>query len=377
MKRGKIMKLNAPVYRDEMPDPLIMGHFVPWFTCDDPEGFSVPEKYASDIIQPKLEPWRHWRNSRSEYSRTHLYQPMYGEYDSRDPVIIRQQIHDAVSYGLNGFIININGKNSVENMFGLGLLEEIKAYNEAHPDKPFLYIISFDSKAQSPTEGKIPVSIEEDFRYLRDVWLTDAWVRNGDKPVLMIFAYNDNYEKYATAADKIFEHGADVIWPHADRQNVRSAYCWVGPDRTEDNGLWLHCDGAGVKHIENFYRDCAANVTSIDYIIGGVWPGFDDTLVRWAWDDGMDPHNLRPRIICRNTTRGNTLELTWRAVAEYISIQRESLYKLPPMPIVQVVTWNDWAEASAVEPDMESGYKNLKICRKYIEAIQKNAGVTV
>ena len=265
------------------------------------------------------------------------------------------------------FIININGKNSVENIIALSVLKEIKQYNSTHLDKPFLYIISFDSKAQSATEGKVPVSIEEDFQYLRDIWLSDAWVRNGDKPVLLIFAYNDNYAQYKDIADRVFENGADIVWPSPDdKAGLNSAYCWVN----QDNREWLHNEGAGTECIRSFCERCARN-PEIDYIIGGVWPGFNDSLVRWAWDDGMAKDNMRPRIICRNTTDGNTLELTWREIVEYIERQKNNPGTMPPMPIVQIVTWNDWAESTAVEPDMESEYKNLEICHKYIKILKK------
>ena len=98
----KKVNLNSSIYRD-MPETLVMGHFVPWFTRDDQKAFPLSPDYAGNIIEPEIENWRHWRDCRSEYSRTHLYQPLYGEYDSRDPLIIRRQISDAVRYGLDGF----------------------------------------------------------------------------------------------------------------------------------------------------------------------------------------------------------------------------------------------------------------------------------
>ena len=323
----------------------------------------------------QTEAWRHWRNDRREYSRTHLHQPLYGEYESRNPVVIRQQIYDAIAHGLDGFIINLNGKNSAENLIALSLLAEINLYNSRHHEKPFLYIISFDSKAQSPTEGKTPVSIEEDFEYLRDVWLTDAWVRNGESPVLFIFAYEDNFSEYKAAADKVFEHGADIIWPYPDRcKGGKAAFCWVHPDKTRDNGMWLDNDSSGSTYCHNYYKDCADN-EDIQYVVGAVWPGFNDTLVRWAWDDGLNKDHLRPRIIPANTSLGNTLELTWQEVYDYLLAEKNGGLEYTPMPIVQIVTWNDWAESTAIEPDVETGYSNLKICSRYIRTIRNRIGV--
>src|SRR3954452_3569004 len=169
------MSITAPILRSApIREPVVLGHYLPWFTADDPARYPLRDEDAKGVILPSIEPWRHWRDSRGEYRRSHLYQPLWGEYDSRDPQLIRKQITTALEYGLDGFIINLYGRNSVENVIGLHFLRELRAYNTEHPERPFVHTISLDAQAQWPSEGKTPVSLEEDFAYLKDVWCGEA-----------------------------------------------------------------------------------------------------------------------------------------------------------------------------------------------------------
>ncbi|MBN2641893.1 MAG: hypothetical protein JXR78_09580, partial [Victivallales bacterium] len=232
-------------------------------------------------------------------------------------------------------------------------------------EKPFLYIISFDSQAQWATEGKTPVSIEEDFEYLLSTWMSDAWIRRDDRPVMLIFAYDKEYSFYDNASNGRF----DIVWPsYISDSNHHAAYAWVNPDKIEPDGLWFDNDSSGSKYLNRFYKSCNDN-KNLEYIIGGVWPGFNDTLVRWVWNDGIENHTARPRIICEETSSGNTLEQTWQEAVNYIKNQVAADGMLP-MPIIQIVTWNDWAETTQVEPDCETGFKKLKICKKFKNNIQ-------
>jgi hypothetical protein len=103
-----------------------------------------------------------------------------------------------------------------------------------------------------------------------------------------------------------------------------------------------------------------------EYLMAGVWPGFNDQLVRWAWN----PNNpdVRPRVICRETTRGNTIDLTWMAYLEYLKKWAEgSPAARVPAPLIQLVTWNDYAEATTVEPARDFRTAPLERCKLHHE----------
>src|SRR5256714_14030369 len=208
------MSFTAPILNGKnLPEPVILGHFLPWFTQENPSAFTLTPDESRGITLPPIEPWRHWRDTRGEYRRSHLYQPLWGEYDSRDPALIRKQIMTALDYGLDGLIVNLYGKNSVENVIGLQFLREVRKYNAEHSEKPFVYIISFDAQAQWPSEGKMPVSIEEDFAYLKEIWCGEACLRRDGRFPFLIFAYDRPCGEYRAAMTKVFgADGFDLLW---------------------------------------------------------------------------------------------------------------------------------------------------------------------
>ena len=369
------MSITAPILRGKaLPEPVILGHYLPWFTSDHPGAFSLTPEESRGLTLPTLEPFRHWRDSRGEYRRSHLFQPLWGEYDSRDPALIRDQITTALDHGLDGFIVNLYGKNSVENVIGLQFLREVRKYNAEHPDRPFTYIISFDAQAQWPSEGKVPVSIEEDLAYLRETWCGEAYLRRDGRLPFLVFAYDRPCSEYREAMAKVFgADGFDLLWLNNPREAAMDAgYPWVRPHHVEPDHRWFSPDDSGEKFIREFYEQCQEN-PAVKYLCGGVWPGFNDQLVKWAWSGNPNDPQIRPRVICRESAQGSTLDLTWRATADYIQRHRigDASAKLP-MPMIQIVTWNDWAEATQVEPSCDLQFRDLEICRKYSKLLKNS-----
>ncbi len=367
------MGITAPILKGrDLREPAILGHYLPWFTRGDAEAFGLEPAEARGIQLPAMEPWRHWRDARSQYRRTHVCQPLWGEYDSRDPHVIRRQIETAAGYGLDGFIVNLYGKNSVENVIGLQFLRELRRYNAAHPEKPFTYTISFDAQAQWASEGKTPVSMEEDFEYIREVWCGEACLRRDGRVPILVFAYDRPCSEYRAAMTKAFgKDGFDLLWLNRPEESAMDGgYPWVRPLQVEPDHRWFSPDDTGADYARQFYAACNENA-AVKYLCGGVWPGFNDQFVRWAWSGDPNDARIRPRVICRESTAGSTLELTWQAVVDYGLRHRagEASARLP-LPMVQIVTWNDWAETTQVEPSCDHGYRDLEICRRYSELLK-------
>jgi hypothetical protein len=373
------MKFHAPVSGDRPLDlPLVFGHFVPWYTIRGND-FPLPaEERALIAFMPLIEDYRHWNDSRAGYLRTHHHVPAIGLYDSRDPGVIEWQIRTALEYGVSGFIINWYGKYSVENVITIHWLRGLARWNAAHPDRPFHYFFSVDSQAQMASEGKKPVSSEEDFAYIRDHLLTDAYLRRDGRPVFMVFPYEDNAPQWRKALDSVFGAGrADLIWSGSPRGGGENAcYAWVRPDdgTIDFNNpyVWNQPDSAGDGFLRRFFRDANAEGSGVEYIMAGVWPGFNDQLVSWAWNPSPDNPNIRPRVICRETTRGNTLELTWKAYLDYLALGRDGETSARiPAPLIQLVTWNDYAETTTLEPTRDYGSAPLEMCRKFLAEARK------
>jgi len=352
--------------------PVALAHFVPWFTIrGDDFPLHSDDARTLDWI-PELEDMRHWHDARAGYRRTHLHMPTHGTYDSRDPKLIRQQIEDAQAHGIDGFIVNWYGKYSMENVITLHWLRELNTWNAKHASSPFYYMLSLDSQMQMDTEGKRPVSMAEDFTYIRDTLINDAYLLRDGRPVFSVFPYEDNCHAWITSAAQVWgEDAVDFIWMNsAPGQGEQAAYPWVMPDRNtidlSSTHTWSDPDSPGTGWLRDFYGD--ANAAKLDYVMGGVWPGFDDQLVTWAWNPEAEKKKLKPRVICRETSLGNTLELTWQVYIDYLSKWKagDPSCKLPA-PLVQLITWNDYAEASALEPTADYGTQPLETCKRFIK----------
>lgn len=362
------MNFHAAVAGDRaLTLPLALGHFLPWYTI---RGNDFPltegERATFDAV-PVVEDYRHWNDARSGYRRTYHHVPEPGIYDSRDPKIIEWQIRAALDHGIEGFIVNWYGKNSVENVITLHWLRGLRRWNAEHRDRPFVYFISYDAQAQWPTEGKQPVSFAEDFRYIRDQLMTDAYLCRDGRPLFSVFPYGDQCREIRGALDGVFgPGGADLIWSGTPAGSGEDAcYAWVRPDEETINlnspYCWSDPDNVGEGFLRAWYREAHRGSASCRYLMHGAWPGFNNQFVSWAWSkDPTSPH-IRPCVICRETSRGNTLDLTWRVYLDYLEAGGGI-----PAPLVQVVTWNDYAETTTVEPTRDYGTRPAAQCRAYI-----------
>ncbi|MBU0678727.1 MAG: hypothetical protein KJ626_11490 [Verrucomicrobia bacterium] len=350
--------------------PLMFGHFVPWFTITA-DGFPLhPDDEVKLDWKAPIEDMRHWNDSRAGYKRTHHHVPEIGIYDSRNPDIIEWQIRTALDYGVQGFIINWYGKYSVENVITLHWLRGLKKWNTENPDHPFYYFISFDSQAQWPTEGKKPQSLLEDLTFVREHLITDVYLLRDGRPVFSIFPYGDNCRAFREALDEVFGvGGADLLWSGDPQGKGEDAcYAWVQPDREtvdlDSPYCWSDPDNCGLDYLRGIYRKANAENSECSYIMHGVWPGFNNQLVVWAWaNDPGSPH-IRPGVICRETSVGNTLDLTWQVYLDYLRKWADGdPSACVPAPLIQLVTWNDYAETTTLEPTRDYGRTPLAVCR--------------
>ncbi len=379
MNHSHDMKFHAAVAeKAPLRLPLMFGHFVPWFTLKGND-FSLPKDAMSDLnFKPKIEDYRHWNDSRSVYRRTHLHMPAIGIYDSRNPDVIEWQIQTALRFGVSGFIINWYGKHSVENILTLHFLRGLKRWNDAHPDQPFLYFFSIDSQCLWPSEGKQPVRLEEDFAYIRQHLIHDAYLHRDGHPVFSVFPYENNVATWRKALNSVWdENGADLIWMNSAPGGGENAfYPWIQPDKDavdlSSSYTWQNPDNVGDAWLTQLYHSASSLKQPPEYMMAGVWPGFDDQLVSWAWNADPENPKIRPRVMCRETTRGNTLELTWQVYLAYLAAwARHDATARVPVPLIQLVTWNDYAEASTVEPTRDYGEAPLSICKTKLDEAQR------
>lgn len=347
--------------------PVALAHFLPWYSLRG-DAWPLPESDAETIrVLPAIADLRHWTDPGSGYRRSHLYLPEIGRYDSRDPETIAWQIAMAKSAGIDGFVINWYGCNSVENVMTLHFLAGLERWNRAHPDEMFGYALCLDAQAQLPTEGKVPVTLEEDLVYVRDHLIRPGCLIRDGRPVFLSFPYAASAKEWSDCAARVFgAAGYDLLWSDlGGEEGATGSYLWVRPDAPamagESGYSWPDPDDTGVAHARGCYARWAAADSPALYGMAGVWPGFNDMLVTWAWQCPSGSERRRPRLIAQETLAGNTYDLAWQAYLD--ALAEEGGFRLP---LVQIVTWNDHAETSSIEPTREFGRTLLDKTRLHI-----------
>ncbi len=352
--------------------PMAFGHFLPWYTLKADAHALKPEELSTIPTPLRMMDNRHWQDSGSGYRRSHLGLPKIGRYDSRDPQTIRWQIEQAKAAGLAGFIINWYGQNSIENVITLAVLREFERWNRDHPDDPILYFLSIDSQAQLPTEGKTPVSLEQDLQYIRKRLIRAGYLLHDGQPVLTCFPYQENISDWLDAISSVF--GAEVpdfLWMNEPcGKGEAGCFLWVQPDPATidltSSYTWNDPDNIGGDWAVQQYARWSNKHLEHRYGMAGIWPGFNDTLVTWAWKPETRHDKARPRIIARETDKGNTYARMWDI---YLNAIRDPA--ILPLPLVQIVTWNDWAEDTAIEPSRDYEQKYIDLTKEYVGKAQE------
>jgi hypothetical protein len=345
--------------------PLVFAHYLPWYV-GEPGRFALLTSHPGATAQPApLLPGRHWRDPGSGYSWSHLHMPARGRYDSRDPAVLQEQFAQARQANIQGFTINWYGQNAAENSITLAFLEQLERWNRKHPEEPLLYFLCIDSQCGLPTEGKTPVPLVEDLAYVRRHLMQRGYLLRDGRPVFACFPYDDDAPRWLAALARVFgADGADLLWngvgPGAGEAG---AYAWVRPSAaTLASGLypWTDPDDSGADYLNALYAEWNAATRGHRYGMAGVWPGFNDTLVTWAWKNPAAQDRARPRVINRETSLGNTYDLTWTAYHDYLRAQARGAAKAALcVPLVQIATWNDYPEATTIEPTRDYGERLL------------------
>jgi hypothetical protein len=113
---------------------------------------------------------------------------------------------------------------------------------------------------------------------------------------------------------------------------------WVQPAiySSTQQFWWGSSTAASPTYLDNFYSAGLAHPSQLT--IGALWKGFDDNNASWG----------RNRVIAQQC--GQVLLNTANEISKYFGGSN------PQLPYVQVVTWNDYEEGTAVEDGIDNCY---------------------
>jgi hypothetical protein len=265
-----------------------------------------------------------------------VYMPWFGDhthmdvgYSSQDPAVLRKQIQQARHMGISGFVVDWYGESRTYSDHNFALLQE--AASENHFQVALLYNESEDEDSQA-TDAAIAAFDKAYKDYFGpSAKYRDAYLSYDGRPMMFIFPKSGHIDW-----DRVRDHcsGWDkppllIYKDHPSEQfanDFAGSYAWVQPGP----GGWA-ADGSnwGEQYLDNFYRTMS-NKHPDKIVVGGAWPGFDDSAAKW----GLNRH--------MQSACGKTFDTTLNLYQRYYDSAN-------PIPFLLIETWNDYEEGTAIE----------------------------
>lgn len=304
--------------------------------------------------------------------------PLIGEYDEIDPDVMEYHILLARAAHIDGFIMNptyFRAGNNIQNQRVFALTDAIGSLNRRYPDCNLKYIFSYDDNNSAKGDRNI---IRENYLWLREniVFHPERgkhYFRDDVTDKAVINAWSSQGRQYHyEAIGNFFNHDSVIflVRETIDFESSDGNFIWNSmmencPNIADSSLCW------GESGMNSFFTRMEQR-SDKTLMMGVVYPGFDDRYV----------HSWRPdgpwRYMKRFVNDGEVMALTWD---KNISFRSTTIQN----PWIQIKTWNDWPEGTAIEPaELKSfGYQSIQTCRKKIlefkgiSAVQKDDSLGV
>lgn len=267
-------------------------------------------------------------------STTDIYaelQPWFGDhrhmqvgYLSWDPAQIEKQLNDMVSRGITGVIIDWYGPADRTEPTTLAWM----AAAQNHPGFKFLIMIDQGAIRLSPCPGCNP---QQTFIYLTNYVLehyatSPAYATWNGRPIITEFTVDKNYKLDWDAIQAATS--PNIAWIFHSHFGFRHPV-------SSGSYSWMQATSQvyGMDYLTAFY-DAAARVPQ-QMAWGAGYKGFNDTLASWSLN----------RVV------GQKCGQTWLESFDKINSYYNSGNQLP---LLQLVTWNDYEEGTEVESGIDN-----------------------
>ncbi|UCH92995.1 MAG: hypothetical protein JSV88_22265 [Candidatus Aminicenantes bacterium] len=263
--------------------------------------------------------------------------PFEWPYDSRDRNVIRRHIREAKERGISGFVVDWYGPEAgVASDEDRGFMDQAttELFTQAEELQDFYVALMYDDQTVKYAESdptKYESRVKKDLQYAKEQYFgSPAYLEINGCPALFIFP-DDEVKPYLSWKDIKAHLGVPVTLLDRDPNpaepdydsNFEGFFAWV----TATNGQWdPNGQEWGEEYLEWFYN-VMQGVYADKVGVGGVWPGFDDSLAPWSEN----------RFVSRYQPEGMTHDLTLK-LAEDNNVE-----------YILVGTWNDFEEGTDIE----------------------------
>ncbi len=265
-----------------------------------------------------------------------VYMPWFGDhthmdvgYSSQDPAVLRKQIQQAHRMGISGFVVDWYGESRPYSDHNFALLQQAASENQFQV--ALLYNEAEDEDSQA-TDAAIAALDRAYQSYIGpNAKYRDAYLVYDGRPVVFVFPKSGHIDwNRVQERCSHWDRPPLLIYkdepPAAFANDFEGSYAWVQPGP----GGWA-ADGSnwGEKYLDSFYKTMKAKHPD-KIVIGGAWPGFDDSSAKW----GLNRH--------MQNGCGKTLDETLNLYERYYDSSE-------PLPFLLIETWNDYEEGTAIE----------------------------
>ena len=245
-------------------------------------------------------------------------------YSSTDPAQVQRQIKDMISRGIDGVIIDWYGpNNSIDQATKLVMAEA-----EKYPGFTFAIMVDQGAIQWNSCSGCSPqAALINQLQYIEQTYFpSPAYMKSQGKPVVTNFnvdlSYSVNWDQVSAALstqpDFWFQNNNGFTHPLTG-----GSYSWVMPTTTD----------YGIGYLTSFYD--AGFAQPNDETVGATYKGFNDSLASWG----------------SNRIMGQQCGQTWLQTFSEVNKLYNSGRQLPAL---QLVTWNDYEEATEIETGINS-----------------------
>jgi len=304
--------------------PQIVVHYMPWFASKP-----VSRAWGWHWTMNAFDPEKAETGKRAIASH---YYPLIGPYDSGDPAVIEYHLLLIRLAGFDGIIVDWYG---LSNRLDYPMLHRNTAALFPRAAKIGLKIgICYEDQTIPKLVEAGEIAAHDRVKHAKAVleWLRKNWFAEASyltldgRPVLLSFGYSGLTDREWAEALPRGAGGPIYLSEHRRRPAASGAFDWPVPKE-------------GLARLDRFEK--AAKDWPV--AMPAAFPRFHD-----IYSDAKvhDSYGTIP------DDNGRTFVTTLkRAIASRA-------------PLVQVVTWNDWGEGTAIEPSAEFGYRDLEAMQR-------------
>ena len=332
-------------------EPAVLAHYLPWYTTGASATETASERTRRGWCDASLQ------NAECATDRQYAGAPPFiGEYDQRDNATLVYHALLASAVGIDSLVVNLNPVSTLQREICRSMITVLGMLRSRHGADNFglRLALSYDnSQATTPEAAAADFAVVS--ALVQEATAAGVYFTNSSAPV--VFLWSEAPVAYA-ALRAALPNSTLVLARNANNFGPSDGnFAWLLPINGANASLLASMSpdmAMGMQYLRDVEWGMANSQGSLAaaernlLLVGSAYPGFDDTHVPVSWNGGVS------RRLAYNTSSGGaTYDATWQHALSYVPM-RYGGSVAASMPWVQIVTWNDFPEGTAIEPRQQS-----------------------